>query len=511
MLLVTLLLGFALYTCGSRLGGSAWGGVLCLAAFVSMPVFLAFGTLVITDVVVTLFWILAVWQLPKMWGSPTRRQVFYFGLALAGAFLSKFSSGLLLFVFPAVALSLRLRPVPDQPTDKAERRRWRRRAWRNIVEGILWATLLVYLFYLLLSWNESTDSFSLIPHFPASPFLRRLLMPLWLYARGLVVFALSAGSRPTFILGRSYPHGIWFYFPVLFLLKSPIAFLLLLLISIILAIGVKRRRDPQFSAVPPGMEMHWRCIWISLVVFTVACMLNRLDISIRHFAIPLAMTILLLAPLPRMLQFLNRVNWPAARTCVWATGGLAGFAIMTAVAVYPHYFPFINALAGGRPGYLLVNDSNLDWNHALPEVEKFASRHGLDRVLLDEYGFSDPHAYVPQAQIWDCQQPSSSDSGQWAVVSANLIADGSDCGWLLKYLHLKLAGGSMYAFLLPHTIPPTGEPGGPPLPRDYRYFGGIAFQGSDIRTIFYNCIRDPQQLQTTMDRFVAETQKNQKQ
>src|SRR5258706_10995913 len=36
MLLLTLLLGLATYVIGSRLGG-VWGGLLCLAAFVSMP------------------------------------------------------------------------------------------------------------------------------------------------------------------------------------------------------------------------------------------------------------------------------------------------------------------------------------------------------------------------------------------------------------------------------------------------------------------------------------------
>jgi dolichyl-phosphate-mannose--protein O-mannosyl transferase len=94
MLLVMLLLGYVLYGCGMRLGGSPWGGLLCLIAYATMPVFLAFGPLVITDITVTLFWILAIWQLPQMWKSPSRRQVLYFGLAMAGAFLSKFSSGL---------------------------------------------------------------------------------------------------------------------------------------------------------------------------------------------------------------------------------------------------------------------------------------------------------------------------------------------------------------------------------------------------------------------------------
>ena len=74
MLLLTLLLGLTLFIFGSRLG-SPWGGLLCLSAFVTMPAFIAFGPLVITDIAVTLFWVLTVWQLPNMWRSPTRGTV----------------------------------------------------------------------------------------------------------------------------------------------------------------------------------------------------------------------------------------------------------------------------------------------------------------------------------------------------------------------------------------------------------------------------------------------------
>ena len=507
MLLLTLLLGLAIYVDGSRLGDS-WGGLLCLCAYVSMPAFLAFGPLVITDIAIALFWVLAVWQLPEMWHSPSRWTVIKFGLALAGAFLSKFSSGLLFFVFVAVALSLRWRGVPEQPTDKAALRAWRRRAWRNMASATFWAALFVYVVYFVLSWNEPTDSFNIIPHFPASPLLRRLLMPLWKYLRGLLGFAFSAASRPTYILGHAYSHGVWFYFPVLFVLKSPLAFLLLLLLAVAIAIFLKRRSggqpSGQLSAIPSGMELHWRAVWVSLVVFVTACMLNRLDISIRHFSVALAVVTLLLAPLPRMLESLQRSNSRGARAGKWVTIGLAAASLVTAVRAYPNYFPFLNVLSMGRPAYLLVNDSNLDWNQSLPEVEKFVRQRGLNQILLDEYGFSEPTVYVPEAQPWRCQEPSPADGGRWVAVSASNIADGSNCLWLMQYPHEALAGGSMYAIQLPQTIPAAGTPGGPPLPEAYRYFGGAP--GFDVRAIFANCIRDPQQLQPTMDRMQASFQ-----
>lgn len=503
MLAITLLLGFVLYYCGSRLGDSSWGGLLCLIAFVTTPTFLAFGPLVITDIVVTLFWILATWWFPRMWESPSRWQVIQFGLILGGAFLSKFSSGLLLFVFPAVALSLRLRPLPLQPAEQKELRVWRRRAWRNFFKSILWAALFVYFVYLIFSWNESTSSFSIIPHFPGSPVLRRALMPIWIYLRGLAGFALSAGSRPTFLLGHAYPHGVWFYFPVLFLLKSQLAFLLLLGLALLAALTVKSQKEVKVSSIPPGMELHWRCVWVSLAVFTTACLLSRLDLSIRHFTIPLALIILLLAPLPQNLELTHKTHRRLAIAGTWATFTCAAVSLLTVLVVFPYYFPYANSLSLRQPRYMLFSDSNLDWNQSLYDVRHFASSRGVDRILLDEYGFTDPQAFVPQAQLWDCQQPSPSDGGQWAVISANLIADGSNCRWILKHLHWELSGGSMYVVLLPHVIPPAGSPLGPPLPQDYRQFGGMQFAGEDARQVFLRCSRDPTQLQPTLDRLVA--------
>jgi hypothetical protein len=509
MLSMTLFLGLILYVYSSRLG-SAWGGLLCLSAFVTMPAFLAFGPLVLTDIAIALFWVLTVWQLPNMWRSPARTTVMKFSMGLAGALLSKFSSGLLFFVFVAFAMSLRFQRLPEQPVDKTELRRWRRKAWRSLAKGVLLAASLVYITYLVLSWNQPTDSFQIIPHFPASPVLRRMLMPPWIYLRGLIGFALSAGSRPTYILGHAYSHGVWFYFPVLFLLKSQLSFLLLLLLASATALIVKRR-SPARSIIPAGMDMHWRAIWISLVVFVAACMLNRLDISIRHLSVALALIVLLLAPLPRALRLLRNSNPRTARVGTWLAIILVLASIVTAIRAYPNYFPYLNVLSMGRPGYILVNDSNLDWNQALPDAENFVRQHGLQQILLEDYGFSEPAAYVPQAQPWDCQQPTSHDGGQWAVVSANYIVDSGNCVWLFQYPHEAVAGGSMYAVRLPEIIPLAGRPGGPPLAADYHYFAGMHPGDFDVRSVILNCIRDPQQLQPTMDYLQATMQKyNQK-
>src|SRR5262249_7373435 len=129
----------------------------------------------------------------------------------------------------------------------------------------------------------------------------------WIYLRGLGGFAMSAGSRPTFLLGHAYDHGVWFYFPVIFALKSQLSFLLLLLFGLVVAIFTRAKTlvPQEDRSIPAGWELHWRCLWVSLVVYVGACMLNRLDISVRHFLVAIALITLLLAPLPRRLEGLR--------------------------------------------------------------------------------------------------------------------------------------------------------------------------------------------------------------
>ena len=153
MLLLTLALGWIIYLYGRRLGG-AWGGLLCLSVYASTPVFLTFGPLVLTDVAVTFFSLLALWWFAAVWQEPSRKHVALFALYLAGALLSKFSAGLVFFVFVFFALSTRWRAVPGQPAAKDEVRHWRRSRWRATLIGIAWAAIVVYVVYFVFSWKD---------------------------------------------------------------------------------------------------------------------------------------------------------------------------------------------------------------------------------------------------------------------------------------------------------------------------------------------------------------------
>ncbi len=487
MLLLTLVLGWTIFACAKQLGGP-WSGLLCLSVFVSTPAFIAFGPLVHTDIAVALFSLLTLWTFAGLWRDSSRRNVLLFGFSLAGALLSKFTAGILFFAFLAFILSLRLRPIPGHPTNKAEARDWHRPRWRATLKGICIAALAVYIFYFIFSWNQPTDVLARIGTGPIALAVRRLLFPPLLYLGG-VLWVLLSSRRPTFILGNTYSHGVWFYFPIVFVLKSSLAFLGLLLMSSLAALSRWGRSKTNLSpAIPQQFTAHWRVLWTALFVFTGMCMLSPLDISIRHFSVPLVFLILLLAPLPRMLGELLS-PWGLIGNAVLAA--LVAGCLFTAVRAYPYYFPYINALSFGHPAYALVNDSNVDWNQSLPEAQHFVEAHQLQKIGVDQYGFSDSTVSIPHSRAWNCQNPSQEDAGQWVLLSANFILDGHNCAWLLQYPHEPLAAGSMYAVQLPSPIPAAGSAGGPPLPSAFREFGGAPF---DIRGMFMHLNEHPEDM-----------------
>ena len=505
MLLITLVLGWIIYWMASRLGGP-WAGLLCLSIFITTPTFLTFGPLVLTDVPIALFALLTVWSFASLWRGPSQAATWKFALCVAGGMLTKFSVLLLLIASLIAALSTRWAPLPastDEPTERAEKRIWRRQRWFATWKGIAIGLVLTYLFDLCVSWNQPTGMLArYIP--PAA--LRRILMPV---VNSLVgAFLILAPNRPAvFLLGRSYPHGTWLFFPVLFLLKSIPAFLVFLSGALALGIWLRKSTAPRLaSTLPARYQLHWRFLWVALSVYAAVCVLSKLDISIRHFTIPIAFSILLVAPLPRLIGSLAIYGPRIPRMATALAAVLAIDLIVVAVSHYPWFMPYHNVLAGNRPGYELFGDSNLDWNQGLFAVEDFARAHGLQRIPLDFYGSSEPEPVIPEASVWDCQVPSAADAGQWVAVSANVILDAQNCGWLLNYHKEAIAGGSMYAFQLPSPVPPAGAAGGPPFSKDRRVLLG-EFGEKDLRTLFLDLERKPETIQDATKAMMEQGQK----
>ncbi|MBV8552678.1 MAG: glycosyltransferase family 39 protein [Acidobacteriaceae bacterium] len=481
MLLLTLVLGWVVFAFADRLGGTI-AGLLCLAVYVSAPVFITFGPLVLTDIPIALCSVLSIWALGNLWRDPSRRHQWLFAASLAAAFLSKYSAGILLIGLLVSAVSMRWVPgIANR--DKS----WRKPRLRAMWHSILLTALLVYGFYLIFSWNQPTTLLERIGSGAPALLLRRLLLPPATVFAG-AAWVLFGFTRTSFLLGHTYPHGIWFYYPAAFVLKSQLSYLALLLIALVLLLRRRVKTDKEKPVVAPEWQIHWRVLWVTLVVFVCVCMLSRFAISIRHFSVPMTLLILLLAPLPRLLHELRSTSVFAWRATSAVVGLLVLGGLLNAARTYPYYLPYLNALRMGQPAYRLLSDSNVDWNQSLYEVEQFVRRNNLSEIALDSYALSDDTPIVPQSYVWDCQTPTAKELGRWVIVSANELLDSRNCSWLLAYPSESIGGGSMLAFHMPSALPAEGTRGGPPRQSEKRSFLGMSFDG---KAVFREAIQQP--------------------
>jgi hypothetical protein len=408
----------------------------------------ACGPLVLTHLAVTLFVLLFAWTLADLWQNPTRGPILRFGLVFAGALLAKFSAGLLFAVLPLFFAWSLVRPVGTTS--------WpvKVRTYACLL-GLLLGAAVVYLTYLTLTWGQPANSLWGLRRVAGSAFLTRLFAPVAAYGEG-VLRVLETASRPAYLFGRTYPHGIVRYFPTLFLLKMTPGFL-----GQLAAVGVLwaiYRKKPRAQPETPVVAHHRRALVTTFVVFTAACLSSQLNIGIRHFYVPIILLMLSLACVPGLLDQLRRATRRAVLPLVAA---LALASVGSCLLAYPNYVPYLNFLASSWPKYVVCGDSNLDWDQATPAVEDFAQRHHVSELDLETLGVYDPHPYVPGARSWNCESPPAPGES-WAVLSASAILEFNNCAWLLAYPHEFLAGGSLLAVHFPTHLPAPGKRAAPP-------------------------------------------------
>jgi hypothetical protein len=185
------------------------------------------------------------------------------------------------------------------------------------------------------------------------------------YLYGLADVRRVANDMPSFFLGRVYAHGTWMYFPVLFLIKSTLAMLALLALTLF---AIARRW------LRPSLELAF--ILIPPIVYMLVSMGSHLNIGARHI-LPVYLFCCVLAGAgaaallraPRTQK--SRERWTLAILA------LLIFHIATTVHASPNYISYSNEAWGGpTQTYRYLSDSNTDWAQQLIAVSaELRTRH----------------------------------------------------------------------------------------------------------------------------------------
>jgi len=266
------------------------------------------------------------------------------------------------------------------------------------------------------------------------PRLLTLPLPAPSFMRG-VLFQMrhAAEGHPAFLMGRYSATGWWYYFPVAFLIKTPVAILVLLVLSLALFKRARADRGSEcFVIVPP-------------VLFFIACVLGKIDIGLRY----------LLPIYPFLFVFISRLAMPALghrKLLTPVVCLLLGWYLVSSLSIYPHYLAYFNKLIGGpSQGYRYLVDSNLDWGQDVKGLKKYLRERGIEKIgecgfypeVLDYYGIN--HAPLPAN--------SEGVSGYVAISAMDLQCvrrdDTHAFDWLKKRRPVAQVGYSIFVYEMP--------------------------------------------------------------
>jgi hypothetical protein len=212
--------------------------------------------------------------------------------------------------------------------------------------------------------------------------LANIPIPGYYYARGVhVLLRDMKGGHYSYLMGNSSTRGSWMYFPVAFLVKTPVAMLTLTVLCIGLIARMLYRKTP--------IPVVWILLAIPPIGYFLVSLTSSMNIGVRHllpvypFLFILTSAILLEERRPIFRRISN-----------FAAILLGMVMVVESASIHPDYLAYFNVLAGGPqngPRYLI--DSNLDWGQDLKKLRKWTLGHPSIPLCLSYFGRADPEYY----------------------------------------------------------------------------------------------------------------------
>jgi hypothetical protein len=424
--LLSVLLGVLVYLAAFEMFGPV-AAIFSLALIVFEPNLIAHGAYVTTDMGITCFMFATIYALYRYREHSSWRRLLVLGIATGLALASKHSAVLLL---PLVLTLACFELLLEKGSRVAIARQYATAFAGAIAIGvtILWA---VYGFRFSAHPNGVSMTPTLAEYIKPLPglepkiylFLAKLhLLPeSYIYGLGDIrLLSVPGMSFPTYIFGQVHAHGVPYYFPAAFLIKSTIGFMLLLVMALF-AIASRRltgRKKIVFLTIPP-------------VVYLLIALGTGLNIGARHI---LPMYPFLAVLIGGAAVAMARVH----RAWIYAALILLGAHIASSLRSYPLYIAYSNELWGGASQtHRYLTDSNVDWGQQLFAVKTYLDRNHIKdcwfgyfvQPYIDYHSYGIPCRQLPTANsIWTKQQVDTPASISGTVLISTSTVTGYEFG-----------------------------------------------------------------------------------
>ncbi|MGC9521877.1 MAG: ArnT family glycosyltransferase [Anaerolineae bacterium] len=373
--LLTLLLAATIYRWASK-WARAPANLLALTLCAFDPNFIAHGSLGTTDMGATAcsFW--AIWAGSQWLAHPTKRRWWIAALLLGLAQGAKLTA---LLVYPVLGIGVLVSSLASvkggaQPPGK------RIASYAGMVAISLLVLWALYGFEI----RPVTGVLGGRLPVPAASHVER-----WLRLQENLAY-----GRESFLLGQNSMHGWLLYFPVAFLVKTPLPLLLLGLV----AMAVMWRRTAQSGGGYPRLSIRLIPVVLFPALYALASFTSSLNIGYRHLLpifpfLYVSIASLLCGP-PDNRSLVQHHPQTGNAYLAGIVVLLCAWLAVGTLTVSPHYLAFFNALAGGADnGWRFLADSNTDWGQTYKALARYQQEASLPSIKLSSFTFYDPAAY----------------------------------------------------------------------------------------------------------------------
>jgi len=340
-----------------------WAALTALALVVFDPNILGNAALVTTDIGISLFFVAATWCFYRYVKQPTLTRLLVAAI-VAGLLLATKHSAILFAPMMLLLIGYEVAAAP-----RGTRRRTALRLGGAFCAIVVIGVLVLWSFYgfryaarpaplkmstTLADWVAPVGAFDSAV---VNAIGRMHLLP-ESYLIGMVDVRRMADHYPTFIFGRNWPHGVWWYFPSVFAIKTTLGLLALTLVAL-LAIGMRKLklgREVVFVLVP------------ALVYFITAIVFG-MNIGSRHL-LPFYAYLFILAGAGAAAVARSSRRWFIACAVLVAAH------VVSSMTVYPNFMAYANEAFGGPAKLpMLLSDANIEWGQQLFQVKQWQDRH----------------------------------------------------------------------------------------------------------------------------------------
>lgn len=499
VMLLSLILGVFIYKWTNQLWGSKVA-LLALVFFVFEPNLLAHSRYLTTDLGLTLFFFLTIYALYNYLHSFSKKHLMVFVLMFGLAQVAKFSA---LILFPLMIFLFLLKKLHSDADNLSGRR-----LTNLILILIVGSSIIVFLAYGLetkiaindldiKNFYEEQLAVSDRSEFSDEPdFIQKFLtithpstlsgkalyslaqkvpLPAFSYFKGLGrLISHNYWGHLSYLLGRYSYFGFWYYFPVIFLVKTSVPLLILLFVGICYSIqrlikffyyplnknlnqtnliGTNkwRRLKDNFQMIIKKLILFYRSVpfyyWVLIftpVIYFLWAMTSRINIGHRH----------LLPIYPFLIMLVSKVLTLKPKRFTRLGQGfqilLLIFYLSSTLLIYPNFLTYFNEAAGGpAKGPKYAVDSNIDWGQDLLKLKRYLQDNNIDSIYLTYFGSIDVNYYninfksVPTDRDY---RAINNLNGVVAISVTALYEENRPYRWLEKLIPDEQIGYSIYLY-----------------------------------------------------------------